>query len=74
MPIFSVRLTTNVSKEFLINAASRQAAEQLAQRGAAAVEAEIENSKSVKHIRTDSDTSASVYDADESLWSAPTAN
>lgn len=68
MPAFHVRVNTNVTKEFVINAVSREAVEGLVRAGVDAIEAEITNSQSVVHVRTDTDYATSVYDADPQTW------
>lgn len=65
MPYFNVRLYEQDSKEFIVCAPNRVAVEEIL---AAAIATEKFDAKKIMHIRTDTDSSMSVYDADKSNW------
>ena len=65
MPYYSVRMMEQVSKEFVVCAPNRDAVDEIL---AGAVAADKCDNKKIIHIRTDSDSSMSVYDAPKTAW------
>lgn len=65
MPYYSVRMTEQVSKEFVICAPDRDSVEDIL---AAAIAAEKYDNKKIVHVRTDTDSGMSVYDAPKETW------
>jgi hypothetical protein len=65
MPYFSVRVNDQISKEFVVLATNREAVEDIL---ATAMATNKYDNKKILHIRTDTDSSMSVYDSDKTQW------
>jgi len=71
MPYFNVRMNENVSKEFIVCAPDREAVEEIL---ATALATDKCDNKKIIHVRTDSDSGMSVYDADKTNWTEALKN
>lgn len=65
MPYYSVRVTENSSNEYIICAPNRDAVDDVL---AKAIVAGKCDNKTIIAIRTDTDSSISVYDSDKTHW------
>lgn len=65
MPYYSVRIMEQVTKEFVVCAPDRDSVEDIL---AKAIAHEKCDNKKIVHIRTDTDSSMSVYDTPKSSW------
>jgi hypothetical protein len=65
MPYYNVRVQDSVTREFVICAPERDSVEEIL---AVALAEEKFDPKKIVHIRTDSDSGMSVYDADKTNW------
>lgn len=65
MPYYSVRVMEQVSKEFVICAPNRESVDEIL---AVAMSDDKCDNKKIVHVRTDSDSNMSVYDAPKTTW------
>lgn len=71
MPYYNVRVQDSVTREFVICAPDRDSVEEIL---AVAIAAEKFDPKKIVHVRTDSDSGMSVYDAEKSNWTEALKN
>lgn len=65
MPYYSVRVSEQVSKEFVVFAPNRDNVDEII---ANAMSDDKYDNKKIVHVRTDSDSNMSVYDAPKTTW------
>jgi hypothetical protein len=65
MPYYNVRVNEQTTREFVVNAPNRDAVDDIL---AGAIAADKCDNKKIVLVRTDTDSSMSVYDGDKENW------